>query len=117
VNAWNWRPTLDLLLNEDLIDGERHELLGAHGCGAGVDEELAGRIAEAIERKLKLADMKAGMRMRADLSVTSVDRKPIVFTATASTDGVDQNEAYSATYEWLVTFKEFCARSGGFDVF
>jgi len=65
VNAWNWRPTLALLLNEDLIDGERHELLGAHGCGAGVDEELAGRIAEAIERKLKSADMKAGMRMRA----------------------------------------------------
>jgi len=40
VNAWNWRPTLELLLNEDLIDGGRHELLGAHGCGAGVGEEL-----------------------------------------------------------------------------
>jgi hypothetical protein len=27
VNAWNWRPTLLLLLNENLIDLEHHDRL------------------------------------------------------------------------------------------
>jgi hypothetical protein len=82
VNAWNWRPTLELLLNENLIDRKRYELLGANGCGAGVDGELANRFADAIERRLKLADMKEGHRMLADLTITSAQRKPVAFSAT-----------------------------------
>jgi len=117
VNAWNWRPTLLLLLKENLIDLEQHTMLGTQCCGASVDANLASRFAEAIERRLKLVDMKPGQRMLADLTVTSDERKPVVFDATASADGVDENDLYSANFEWLVTFGEFCRRSGGFEVF
>jgi hypothetical protein len=116
VNAWTWRPTLELLLNENLIDRERYELLGANGCGAEVDRELASRFADAIERRLKWADMKEGHRMLADLTITSDERKPVAFSPAESADAVDVNDLYSATYEWLITFGEFCRGSGGFKV-
>jgi hypothetical protein len=29
VNAWNWRPTLELLLREGLISEELHDRMGA----------------------------------------------------------------------------------------
>jgi hypothetical protein len=48
VNGWNWRPTLELLVREHLLD---------------------------------------------------------------------RDDLYSATYEWLVTFRDFCRQSDGFDVF
>jgi len=82
-----------------------------------VDGDLANRFADAIERRLKLADMKEGQRMLADLTVTSDERTPATFSPTGSADAVDVNDLYSTTYEWLVAFKEFCRRSGGFDVF
>jgi len=31
-------------------------------------------------------------------------------------EDVDAKEAYSATYEWLVMFRDFCRTSGGFKV-
>jgi hypothetical protein len=117
VNAWNWRPTLLLLLNENLIDLEHHNMLGTHGCRARVDADLAGRFADAIERRLKLADMKPGQRMLADLTVTSDERKLVTLDATTNTDDIDGNDLYSAKFEWLVTFGDFCRRSGGFEVF
>ena len=116
VNAWNWRPTL-LLLNENLIDLEHHNMLGTQGCGARVGADLAGRFADAIERRLKSADMKPGQRMLADLTVTSDERKLVAIDATASADDVDENDLYAANFEWLVAFGDFCRRSGGFEVF
>lgn len=94
MNAWNWRATLELLLNENLIDREHHGLLGAQGCGAKVDAALAGRFADAIERRLKLTDMKPNQRMLADLTVTSDDRKVVVIPSTGSADDVDENDLY-----------------------
>ena len=31
-------------------------------------------------------------------------------------DDIDVVNLYSASYEWLVTFKDFCRRSEGFEV-
>lgn len=116
MNAWSWRATLELLHYENLIDRESYELLGVNGCGGEVDGELANRFADAIEHALKVADMKEGHRMLADLTITSDERKPTTFSPTGSADVVDVNDLYSASYEWLVEFGEFCRSSGGFKV-
>jgi hypothetical protein len=111
VNAWNWRPTLEFLRAENIITSEAAELLGC-ACGARVDAALATRMAAAVENKL--ATLKPGDRMRADLTVTAIPKKLQTFGPDTQPDDINVNELYSATYDWLVTFKEFCKRCDGF---
>lgn len=114
VNAWNWRPTLELLFAAGVITEDEHELLGCQGCGARVDAEKAGRIADAVTRKLD--SMNPGQRMLADLSVSSEPKQRAVFSPGSNDKDIDPNELYSTTFEWLHTFVRFCERSGGFEV-
>jgi hypothetical protein len=114
VNAWNWRPTLEFLRAENLITADAAELLGSNGCGARVDADLANRIAAAVENKV--STMKPGDRIRADTTVTDIPKVPQVFRPDNQRADVDAGNLYSATYDWLVTFKEFCKRCDGFMV-
>ena len=114
INAWNWRPTLELLFATGVITEEDHVRMGAQGLGGKVDEAKALRIAEVIMRKLRT--MKPGERTLADLSVSNEPKQPVVFSPDKQADDIDTNELYSATYEWLETFVEFCRSSKGFEV-
>jgi hypothetical protein len=71
-------------------------------------------MAAAVENKL--STLPPGDRMRADLTVTSVPKAPQVFSPDTQPSDIDVTELYSATYEWLVTFKGFCKRCDGFMV-
>jgi len=114
VNAWNWRPTLELLFAAGVITEEDHGLLGCQGCGGRVTAEKAGRIADAVISKLN--SMNPGQRMLADLSVSSEPKKLAVFSPNINDEDIDNNELYSTTFEWLDTFVKFCRSSGGFAV-
>jgi hypothetical protein len=116
VNAWNWRPTLELLLAEGAITGEQHELLGANGCGGRVDADTAVHMADVIDRRLTSTQMQPDQRMLADLTVGPRRRVPIVFSPNDSAASIDANDLYSASYDWLVAFRDFCRLSGGFEV-
>jgi hypothetical protein len=106
INGWNWRPTLELLYRACLLDDEGVQRASANGAGGRVTAEQALRIAEFLDRYL--ADLTPGQRVRWDGMVTSAPR----------TDQLDQDprELYSATYEWLSKFRNFCRTSGGFTV-
>jgi hypothetical protein len=112
INAWNWRPTIEFLRVENVITSEHAELLTCHGTEARVDADLANRMAGAIENRLLI--MKPGERLRADLTVTAAPKPLAVFGPGTNPDDIDANELYSATHEWLVTFRDFCRRSHGF---
>ena len=114
VNAWNWRPTLELLFAAGVITEDDYELLGCQGSGARVNEEKARRIADAVARKLE--SMNPGQRMPADLSTSSEAKQRAVFKLGNNDKEVDTNELYSTTFEWLHAFVGFCERSGGFRV-
>src|SRR6266508_1982338 len=114
VNGWNWRPILELLRTESLITEENYERMGAQGCGGQVNDEVARRIADVIERTL--IAMKPGERMLADLTVTTSPKPAYAFSPTTKLEDIDGNDIYSASYEWLVRFKDFCRSSGGFKV-
>src|ERR1043165_3681015 len=90
INAWSWRPTLELLLGEGLISVELHERMGAQGAGGEVDAELAVQIAEAIERTLK--GMKPGDRILADLTLTDRPKTKWVITPETQLDEMDAND-------------------------
>ena len=114
INAWNWRPTLEILRAENLVDDKALELLGCNGCGAIVDDKLAQRIAAALTRRL--AGIHPGERVRADLSITAEPKPRTVFKPGMSADEIDTLDLYSAQCEWLVQFRDFCQHSGGFKV-
>jgi hypothetical protein len=112
INAWNWRPTVEFLRAENIITSDHADLLTCNGCGARVDANLATRMAAAVDDKL--STMKPGERMRADLTVTAAPKTLAVFSPDMKPDDIDANELYSATHEWLATFRDFCRRSDGF---
>ena len=114
INAWNWRPTLELLFAANVISAEDHERMGSHGCGGQADAVKACRIAEVVAQRL--LSMNPGERILANLSVSKEPKKLAVFTPNMNADDIDNNELYSTTYEWLETFAKFCRSSGGFKV-
>jgi hypothetical protein len=114
INAWNWRPTIELLRQAKLISDDLWDAMGANGRGASVDADMAGRIAAYLDQRLQ--SMKPADRMRADLSITSIPKKGFVITPTTKVEQIDAVEAYSATYEWLAQFRDFCRSSGGFKI-
>ena len=114
VNAWNWRPTIALLRHANLIDEEQHELMGCNGSSGELSSETAGSVADFLDQYL--AQRTPGQRLRADLTVTEQPKKLAVFTPDSKAKDFDAVEIYSATYEWLVTFQNFCRSSQGFRV-
>lgn len=112
INAWNWRPTLELLYAGGVITEDDHTRMGAQGLGGEVDEAKALLIAEFVKQKLR--SMNPGERMLSDLSVSKKPKQLAVFSGGA--DDIDINELYSTTYEWLETFARFCQSSKGFEV-
>ena len=114
VNAWNWRPTLELLFAAGAITEADYELLGYQGSGRMVNAEKADQIANVLTEKL--ASMNPGERMLADLSVSSEPKKKVVFDPDTNVKDIDTNDLYSTGVEWLQTFVTFCRRSGGFHV-
>ena len=114
VNAWNWRPTLELLRAADVITDQEYELMGAQGCGGQVDAASASRIADVVSNKL--ININSGERILGDLSVSGEPKKSVVFTPLMNGEDIDSIDLYSATYEWLELFAKFCRSSGGFKV-
>ena len=115
LNGWTWRPILELLRAENLISDDNYERMGAQGCSGQVDDEVARRIADAIDHKL--AGMKPGERMLADLTSTARPKSTYIFSPSMNPDDIDVNDIYSASYESLVKFRDFCRSSCGFEVF
>jgi len=114
LNGWTWRPILELLRAENLINDENYEDMGSQGCGGQVDGEVARRIADVVGHKL--AAMNPGERMLADLTSTARPKSTYIFDASTKPDDIDAHDIYSASYETLVTFRDFCQSSGGFKV-
>lgn len=105
INAWNWRPTIQLIYNSGIIDKETFERMSCQGCGGKADSELAVKMAEIIDHQLAL--MKPGDRL---LENNKISNEP-------KTYNIDANDIYSTTYEWLKTFRDFCRVCNGFIVY
>ncbi|GII75875.1 hypothetical protein Sru01_08570 [Sphaerisporangium rufum] len=107
VNAWNWRPTLELLEESGVLDAETIAFLGFNG-----DFDLTGEQAQRIAAFLDtyLADVPVGGRVLLDGSITT---EPDTFEF--HRDDLARN--YSATVPWLTRFRDFCrTATAGFTV-
>jgi hypothetical protein len=113
INGWNWRPTVAILVDAGIIpSGERAERCLCQGCGGHFTEAEVIQAADFLEKQL--VGMKSGDRLRRDGSVTD---KPKNYALPISEwDEQEAWERYSASYEWIQMFIDFCRRSKGFKV-
>jgi hypothetical protein len=107
VNKWNWHPTIELLIRASIFTAERAEPL-RYNCGGDVTEAEAIRVYEFLVSYL--SSMVPGQRLLLDGKTTSEPDTFEVF------HGPDWDKNYSATFEWLQKFRDFCKVCGGFSV-
>jgi hypothetical protein len=106
VNGWNWRPTVNLFGKALGLDEEAVEKLQTGGIGASVSADQASEIAQFLDSYVQ--SLPRDSRVRLDGSVTEEPRScAIDFVGTSN---------YSASYEWLIQFRDFCKTCGGFKV-
>lgn len=108
TTAWNWGPTVELLKLMNVLDEDRLELI-RYNCGVEVNTEEARQIAEFIIIQV-LSKITPEERVTYDLKITD-----------EPDDGTfhreDLAKNYSATYDWLKEFSEFCQTCEGFTVY
>ncbi len=111
ASVWNWKTLLEIVRSMDVVSDGKVRDMSYNAAGTVVTVEEARQIGEKIRDEV-LNGMKPGMRIFADLSVTD---KPD--DGTLYKDDDEKWKNYSADYEWLEEFTEFCFRSKGFQVF
>lgn len=108
VNMWHWRPTMLLVCRALHLDDKRFELLQVNGVGAEVSASEASKIARFLDDYI--ATFPKDGRLLLDGSVTQEPKG-----SQSCSDG-DWDRHYSASYSWLVSFRDFCQSSSGFKV-
>jgi hypothetical protein len=114
INWFNWRPTVALLVRKGVLPvGERAERCLANGCGGYLTSQEAEDAAAMLASVLSA--IKTGDRVMMDGSIN--DRPKDYSRPISEWDEAETWDHYSAAYEWLKTFEEFCRTSNGFRVY
>lgn len=111
ANVWNWKATLEVIKSLDIISEGTVRQMGYNATGVKVDVDDAHAIGEKI-RDLILPKLAPDKRIFADLTITDAPDDMQLHR-----DDDDQWKNYSATYESLKEFSEFCLKSKGFQIF
>ncbi|MGI8788236.1 MAG: hypothetical protein ACR2HG_10795 [Pyrinomonadaceae bacterium] len=111
ANAWNWKPTLEIIKSFDIVDEGKLRQMSYNATGAKFSDEEAHIIGAKIRDEI-LPKLEPNKRIFADLSITDAPDDGTFFR-----DDDEQWKNYSANYDWLKEFSEFCLKSKGFQVF
>lgn len=111
ANVWNWRTALEIIKSFDIISDGKIRQMEYNATGAKLEKEEAHEIGEKIRDEI-LPKLAPDKRIFADLTIT--DQKD---DGTLYKGDDDQWKNYSADYDWLKEFSEFCLKSKGFQVF
>lgn len=111
ANVWSWKPTLEIIKSFDVLSDGKLRQMEYNATGVKIEREEAHLIGEKVRDKI-LPQLEPNKRMFMDLTVTD---KPD--DGTLHKDADDQWKNYSASYDWLKEFSDFCLASKGFQVF
>ena len=111
ANVWNWKPTLEIIKSFDILSDGKLRQMEYNATGAKLEMEDAHLIGEKIRDEI-LPKLEPDKRMFMDMSITAAPDDGTFYK-----DEDEQWKNYSATYEWLKDFSEFCLKSKGFQVF
>ena len=111
ANVWNWKTALEIIKDFDILSEGKIKQMTYTATGVKVESEEAHLIGSKI-RDVILPKLEPNKRIFADLSITDEPDDGTLYK-----DSDDQWKNYSADYQWLKEFSEFCLKSKGFQVF
>ena len=111
ANVWNWRAALEVIKSFNIVSDGKLRQMEYNGTGASLEKEEAHLIGAKIRDEI-LPRLAPNKRIFADLSITAAPDD-----GTIHRDEDEQWKNYSADYDWLKEFSEFCLSSKGFRVF
>ncbi len=111
ANVWNWKTVLEIIKSFDVVSEGKLRQINYNATGATIEQEEAQLIGEKIRDEI-LPKLATNKRIFSDLSVTDAPDDGTLYH-----DEDEKWKNYSATYDWLKEFSEFCLKSKGFQVF
>lgn len=110
-NVWSWKPTLEIIKSLDIISEGKLRQMEYAATGVKIELEDAHDIGRKIQERI-LPKLEPNKRMFMDLSITDAPDDRTIYR-----DEDEKWKSYSASYEWLKEFSDFCLKSKGFQVF
>lgn len=111
ANVWNWKTVLEIIKSFDILSENDLRQMNYNGTGVKLARDDAHSIGERIREEI-LPQLKPDKRIYADLSITAEPDDGTLYR-----DGDEQWKNYSADYEMLRDFSEFCLKSKGFQIY
>ncbi len=111
ANIWNWKPTVEIIKSFDFLSSGKLRQMEYNATGVKLEKDEAHLIGTKIRDEI-LPKLEPNKRIFMDLSVTDAPDDGTLYK-----DEDDQWKNYSASYDWLKDFSEFCLKSKGFQVF
>jgi hypothetical protein len=111
ANVWNWKAALEIIRSLDILDEGAMRQMNYNATGVKISLKDAHEIGTRIQQEF-LPKLAPDKRIYADMTITN---EPDDMTLHRDDD--EQWKNYSATYDWLKDFSEFCLKSKGFQVY
>ena len=111
ANAWNWKTVLEIVKSFDVISEATLRQINYNATGVTLEEEEAHIIGERIRSEI-LPKLEPNKRIFSDLSITDAPDDGTLYHADD-----EKWKNYSANYDWLKEFSDFCIKSKGFQVY
>ena len=111
ANVWNWKTALEIIKKFDILSEGKIKQMSYNATGVKLEKDEAQIIGEKIRDEI-LPKLAPDKRIFLDLSITDAPDDGTLYR-----DEDEQWKNYSANYEWLKDFSDFCLKSKGFQVF
>ncbi len=111
ANVWNWKTMLEIIKSFDVLSEGTIRQMNYNATGVKLEKDDAHFIGEKIRDEI-LPRLAPDKRIFMDLTITDAPDDGTLYK-----DGDEQWKNYSATYDWLRDFSDFCLKSKGFQVF
>lgn len=111
ASVWSWKPTLEIIKSLDILSDGKIRQMEYTATGVKIDMEDAHQIGRKIQETI-LPKLEPNKRIFMDLTITDVPDDGTIYR-----DEDEKWKNYSASYDWLKEFSDFCLKSKGFQVF
>lgn len=111
ANVWNWKTALEIIRSFDILSDGNLRQIGYNATGVKVEKQDAFVIGKRIRDEI-LPRLVPNKRIYSDLTITEQPDDGTLYS-----DSEEQWKNYSADYEWLKEFSEYCLKSNGFQIY